>query len=298
MFYRLFRYHLDNERGPISENSHYKAFRDSRAKDENGRLAIYRNKEDSILMHVRGGERRFCGRVGRQATQREITRYRESDDVADDVVVADSNIPNVSFLCVPEISMIACEDGVDISAESALRRLHVILSHRRRLVFIFSEIDTQTDLRQAAAQFSLIKVSFEVMPVNPHSGDLGLKLDANNKLDNIGRMRGEVVARNKNKPLKLEGGTLEAIEQLRASGHAAVGFNAVTKQGTEISVKKTSDDDVGSSKKSADDEDLDQSIGGKSAVRISFKDRPQYPYRQDHMDELEGIMRSFRKFKS
>jgi hypothetical protein len=73
-------------------------------------------------------------------------------------------------------------------------------------------------------------VVFEIIPVNPHTGDLGAKLDESRKLDHIRKLQGKAQAPISD-PLRLDGGFLTAVQQLQESGHSKVGFTGNTLDG-------------------------------------------------------------------
>ena len=84
---------------------------------------------------------------------------------------------------------------------------------------MFDEIKESFDLRKAVDRFRLIEVTFDIYPVNPHTGDLGLKLDESRKLDHIKKLSGKATAP-PSTPLTLGGGFLTSVQQLQQSGHA------------------------------------------------------------------------------
>jgi hypothetical protein len=139
-------------------------------------------------MFVRDYRSDFVGLIGRHSTEREVTKYNAAEDETHKEDVDDDDYPNAAFICLPRLRMIACSDGAQVRADSAMSRLHQILIHRHRAIFVFDEIKETFDLRKAVDRFRLIEVTFDVYPVNPHTGDLGRRLDESRKLDHIKKL--------------------------------------------------------------------------------------------------------------
>ena len=106
-------------------------------------------------------------------------------------------------------------------ANTAMSRLHRILAHRKGMLFVFKPVSQTFDLRKATNRFRITQVDFEVLPVNPHTGDLGQQLGESKKLDHIQKLKGKAEAK-PNDALKLAGGFLTAIQELQQSGHCRV----------------------------------------------------------------------------
>jgi len=88
------------------------------------------------------------------------------------------------------------------------------------MLFVFKPVSQTFDLRKATNRFRITQVDFEVLPVNPHTGDLGQQLGESKKLDHIQKLKGKAEAK-PNDALKLAGGFLTAIQELQQSGHCA-----------------------------------------------------------------------------
>ena len=229
MQYKLFRYDLAAPDGKIVHpDRHFRFFDGAKGADVYGDFAEYRGrKATSVLMHVRNYGLDFIGLVGRHSTEREVTAYDDKEDITVRVEVDDDDYPHAAFVCWPRIGMIACTDSASARATSAMSRLHQILAHRHKVLFTFREITETFDLRKAVKRFRLVEVMFEILPVNPHSDDLGKKLDESRKLDHIKKINGAAHGAISD-PLTLDGGFLTAVQQLQQSGHAKVGFRGVT----------------------------------------------------------------------
>jgi hypothetical protein len=290
MQFKLFRYQLSTTDGKIIHpDKHFKLFEEARGPDEYGRFAEYRGKKDSVLMHLRNYDYDFVGLVGRHSTEREVTSYDVDEDMTVQVAVDDDDYPHAAFVCLPRTGMITCTDRGSIRAIAALSRLHKILAHRKHLLFIFEEIKEAFDLRKAIKRFRLIEVTFEILPVNPHTEDLGIQLDQSRKLDHIKKINGAAHGAI-SEPLTLDGGFLTAVQQLQKSGHAKVGFKGYTHDTRiEVSVPKPT-------QVKALSEHEDQEVSGENVgVRINIPGRQEYPFPESFVHEMRQIAISFTK---
>jgi hypothetical protein len=238
-------------------------------------------------MHLRNYHYDFVGLIGRHSTEREVTAYDVDDDITVQVAVEDDDYPHAAFVCLPRTGMITCTDGGQIKANAALSRLHQILAHRKRLLFVFDEIKETFDLRKAVKRFRLTEVTFEVHPVNPHTEDLGNQLDESRKLDHIKKLNGAAHGAI-SEPLTLDGGFLTAVQQLQKSGHAKVGFKGYTHdKRIEVSVPKPSQ-----AKPLSDHEE--QEVSGENVgVRINIPGKQDYPFPESFVHEMRQLARSF-----
>jgi hypothetical protein len=228
MHYKLYRYELANdENEEIHPDRHFKLFDNSKGKDDLGRFTEYRGKKNAVLMHIRHYQYDFIGLVGRHSTERKVTVYDPGEDLTSQVDVDDDDYPNTAFVCFPRIHVIACLDRATLRADTAMSRLHSIIRHRQKLWFNVTPITESFDLRKATQRFRLVDVTFELWPVNPHTEDIGAKLDESSKLDHIKKLNGSAHGAI-SEPLTLNGGFLTAVQQLQKSGHAKVGFKAYT----------------------------------------------------------------------
>ncbi|UYO52271.1 hypothetical protein [Rhodopseudomonas palustris] len=290
MYYRLYRYQLTKISGEtereIHPDRHFRLFDSAKGADDYGQLAEYRGRRDSVLMYLREYRSDFTGLIGRHSTEREINVYNESEDEVVAKAVDDDDYPHAAFVCLPRLRMIACTDNSQVRADSAMSRLHQILMHRHRIYFVFDAIKETFDLRKAVRRFRLTEVTFEVLPVNPHSGDLGLKLDQSRKLDHIKKLTGKAMA-SPSSPLSLDGGFLTSVQQLQQSGHAKVGFVGQTDEGVQVKVPKPgrvtelSDDDA--------EPVRDENVG----VRINITEKQEYPFSQAYVSRIRKVARQF-----
>jgi hypothetical protein len=288
MLYKLYRYELSTPQGKeIHPDKHYAVFDKSKGKDDFGELTEYRGRKDSVLMYLRDYHFDFIGLVGRHSTEREVTAYDEREDQTEQIDVDDDDYPHAPFICMPRLRMIACVDSAKVRADGAMMRLHQIIAHRLNLLFIVEAITETFDLRKAVKRFRVVEVTFEILPVNPHSDDLGLKLDESRKMDHIKKILGTAHAAPAD-PMKLDGGFLTAVQQLQQSGHAKVGFVGHTEDRVEVKVPKPSQPMRLSS---ADDEFV---TGENVGVRIIIKERHQYPFSRHHVNQVRAIARRFR----
>jgi len=131
-------------------------------------------------MYLRDYHYDFIGLVGRHSTEREITAYDKREDETLQLDVTDDDYPHAPFVCMPRLRMIACVDSAKVSADGAMARLHQILVSRQKAFFVVEAITETFDLRKAVKRFKVIDVTFEILPVNPHSGDLGSSTKAAN----------------------------------------------------------------------------------------------------------------------
>jgi hypothetical protein len=237
-------------------------------------------------MYVRDYRSDFVGLIGRHSTPREITSYNADEDEAYQTEVEDDDYPNAAFVCLPRLRMIACSDSAQVRADSAMSRLHQILVHRHKAFFVVDPIKETFDLRKAVSRFRLIEVTFDVFPVNPHTGDLGLALDESRKLDHIKKLSGKASAPAAS-PLRLDGGFLTSVQQLQQSGHAKVGFVGRTDEGTEVKVPKP----VRTTELS---EDEDETVRNENVgVRINIPEKLEYPFNQAYVTRIRKVARQF-----
>lgn len=238
-------------------------------------------------MHLRNYGYDFVGLVGRHATKREVTAYDVDEDLTVQINVDDDDYPHAAFICLPRIGMIACTDSGNIRANAALSRLHQILAHRKQLLFVFDEIKETFDLRKAVKRFRLVEVTFEIHPVNPHTEDLGNRLDESRKIDHIKKLNG-VAHGAVSQPLTLDGGFLTAVQQLQKSGHAKIGFKGYTSDlRIEVSVPKQSQT------KALSEREEDQISGENVGVRINIPGRQPYPFPESFVHQIRQVARSF-----
>jgi hypothetical protein len=292
MHYKLYRYTLtklteDSER-EVHPDKHYKIFSRSKGKDGYGQLSEYRGKKDSVLMYLREYRSDFTGLIGRHSTEREITAYLEKDDETTTQRVGDDDYPHAAFVCIPRLRMIACIDNSQVKADGAMGRLHQILIQRQKVIFVVQAITETFDLRKAVQRFRLIDVTFDVLPVNPHSEDLGLALDESRALDHIRKISGKATATPAH-PLTLNGGFLTSVQQLQKSGHAKVGFVGLTEDNIEVKVQKPGQTTELS-------EDGEEAVWGENVgVKINIPGKHDYPFPQSHVTLIRKIARKFMK---
>jgi len=216
-----------------------------------------------------------------------VTAYDERQDEVRFLVTEDDDYPHTPFICFPRIKMIACVDSSKMPANTAMSRLHRILAHRKRMLFIFKPVSQSFDLRKATNRFRVTQVDFEILPVNPHTGDLGRVLDESKKLDHIQKLKGKAEAK-PNDSLKLCGGFLTAVQELQQSGHGRVGFTAFTEKGVEVQVNKP-----GNARELADDPE-EQTWGEEADVRVVLRGRrEEYPFAKEHVLEMLQVAKKF-----
>lgn len=288
MQYKLFRYHLSTADGKeINPDRHFQLFDAAKGADHYGEFAKYRGRKDSILMHIRNYGRDFIGLIGRHSVEREVTAYVHEDDITVRMKTDDDDYPHAAFVCLPRIRMISCTDAANARALSAMSRLHQILAHRHKVLFTFQEITETFDLRKAVKRFRLVEVTFEILPVNPHTKDLGKKLDESRKLDHIKKINGAAHGAI-SEPLTLDGGFLTAVQELQQSGHAKVGFRGFTNdKQVEVNVPKPSQ-----TKTLSDSEDA-QVSGENIGVRINIRGEYEYPFPEKFVHQMRQIATSF-----
>lgn len=291
MHYKLYRYQLtkivgeDKER-EIHPDKHFGVFAKSRGKDAFGELTEYRGKKDSVLMYLRDYHFDFIGLIGRHSTEREVTKYDEREDETLQLDVTDDDYPHAPFVCMPRLRMIACVDSAKVKADGAMSRLHQILLSRQKVFFVVDVITETFDLRKAVKRFRIIDVTFELLPVNPHSDDLGLKLDESRKIDHIKKIVGHATSPLSD-PMTLNGGFLTSVQQLQQSGHAKVGFVGVTEEKIEVKVQKPGR----ATKLSADG---DESVWGEDVgVKFNIPGKHTYPFPKGHVMQVRKIAKNF-----
>lgn len=290
MKYKLYEYELSNKAGKIiAPDRHFEIFRESIGVDSSGRFARYRGRDDAVLMNVRktsSSSSDFIGLIGRHSTEREVTIYDQVRDEAGNVIVSDDDYPNSPFVCMPRLRMFACVDGAKLRADSAMQRLHAILSARKSLLLTYQSTKAAYDLRRAIENFRVFEVDFEIHPVNPHSEELGLELDEDRKRDHIRSILGKAKA-NRGDKLELNGGFLTAVQQLQKSGHATAGYKAETSSGVQINVPKPKKDTVGKLD-GGTSSDIDQDL------RLDFVGmKEEFPMSQEHVTEIRTIAKGF-----
>jgi len=288
MHYKLYRYTLADKRGrTIHPDKHFTEFEKSKGADSYGEFSPYRGKKkDSVLMYLRDFHYDFIGLIGRHSTEREITSYDEREDETQVKSVVDDDYPHAPFVCMPRLGMIACVDGSKLRADAAMSRLHGILNHRRGDLFVVEPITETFDLRKAVKRFRIVEVNFELIPVNPHSEDIGLKFDQSRKLDHIRRIVGTAQAHPAD-PMQLNGGFLTAVQQLQSSGHAKVGFIGRTDDNVQVKVEKPA---KSQRLASADDEFV---LGENVGVKINIDESVEYPFPKHHVMRVRSIARRF-----
>jgi hypothetical protein len=293
MKYKLFKYEFRTaSRRPVLQSEHLKLFEAAKGLNETGQYVEYRGKKDTLLMHFRNYENKFIGLIGRLSRERDVTLYNNTDDSIYVERMDDEDHPNTPFICFPRIGMIVCVDGAAIPAHSAMSRLHQIFAAKSRIIFEVEEISQSFDLRKATKEFRITQVDFEVIPVNPHTDDLGRQLDESRKLDHIKKIRGTAEA-SKSAPMQLRGGFLTALQQLQQSGHCKVGFHGVTEDGVEVQVPKPS-----RPRRLSDDEDV-AVAGEEVGVRIKFPGpREHYPFSKAHVLEVLKVAKKFLELES
>lgn len=289
MQYRMYKYELSRRDGRLVPSSqHFDIFNTSKGYDVLGRSAKYRGSDNALLMYIQKYGVDFGGLIGRHSTEREITQYKQREDKTETVPVEDDDYPNVAFLCFPRMGMLTCIDGASITSSSAMSRLHAILAHRKLLNFVVEPLTENVDLRSAIARFKITEVTFEILPVNPHTGDLGKLLDQNRKIDHIRKIVGRLEG-SRSDPLQLNGGLLEQIQQLQKSGHSRVGFEGYDSQGTLIHVPKPK-----AAKAMHEDPDH-AAAGAEQQIKIEIPGvRPDFPFQREHVNYIKSICASFR----
>jgi hypothetical protein len=288
MQYKLYRYQLNGSNNKeINPDRHFQTFDRAKGPDLYGELVAYRGKKDALVMHLRNYGVDFIGLIGRHSTEREVTAYDPSEDLTAQVPADDDDYPHAAFVCLPRMRMIACTDAQQLQADTAMSRLHQILAAREHVLFIVNEIKETFDLRRAVNRFRVVEVVFEILPVNPHTDDLGEKLDESRKLDHIRRLNG-VAHGSISDPIKLEGGVITAVQQLQQSGHAKAGFKAFTlDKSMEIQVPKPTQARALSS-------DPETAVYGDDiGVRIKISEPVEYPFSETFVHKIRGIASQF-----
>lgn len=288
MRYKFFRYTLTNEDGnDVHPDHHWEIFSNSIGKDDTGRFAEYRGQKNAVLMHLRKYGSDFAALVGKHSTLREVTEYNEVDDETGSAIVDDDDYPNTPFICMPRLGAIACVEGSRIPANSAMSRIGSIIGHRQKCFFVVESIRESQDLRKAIQRFKITEVTFEIVPVNPHTGPLGTALDEARAMDHIRKVKGKLEAIEAD-PLVLEGGLLTQIQQLQQSGHARAGFKGVADHGIQVSVSKPEK----TMELGEDDENVVH--GEEVDVKVEFPGmRVHYPFQQGHVTHVRTIARRF-----
>jgi hypothetical protein len=284
MHYKMYRYTIENDKDHIvGPDKHFDIFNKSKGPDEFGEFAQYRNRKNSILMHIQNYKPDFSGLVGKHTTEREVTSYDKIADVARVRTVRDDDYPHAAFICFPRLGLLACSEGTEINASTAISRLHAILLHRQRAKFIAQPFTEVADLRRAIKKFRIVKVEYEVLPVNPHTKELGMQLDESRKVDHIKKMLGTLEGSAAH-PLELNGGFLTQIQQLQESGHGKIGFTGLDDKDTEIKVPKPKE-----AKRLNEDEEL-TTPGTTQEVKITLPGMKfEYPFKPGHVKYMKEI---------
>lgn len=295
--YKIYEYTISNTNkvtgvtSEIGPDNHFKLFSASKGKDTRGTYAEYRGERNAILMYLRQFRSDFSGLVGKHSTERAVTAYNEREDETKEVIVLDDDYPHAAFVCLPRLKVIVVADSQALPANSAIERLSRILAHRKSVLFVAAPLREPYDLRVAIQKFNVFEVSFEIYPVNPHTEDLGKKLDESRKLDHIKKLAGKATA-TPSSPLALEGGLLTAIQQLQKSGHCKVGFRGTTDEGIEINVPKPRD------RMELSDDDKDRRDSELSDLNIEFKrEKITYPFNDKHFTQIRGIVKKLQSNK-
>ena len=288
MQYKFYKYSLADRNGnDVAPDDHYDIFNNAKATDDVGEFTKYRGQKNAVLMYLRKFGSDFSGLVGKHSTEREITNYDSEEDETTNNLVEDNDYPHAPFVCMPRLRVIACIEGSRIGADSAMHRLHSILAHRTQHTFIIESIRESQDIRKAITRFRVTEVSFEILPVNPHTGALGRALDEARAVDHIKRIKG-VAEASEADPMSLDGGFLTQIQELQQSGHAKVGYKAVADNGIQISVSKPNE-------AMELDTDHESVVHGENVdVKVVFpRMRIYYPFDQGHITQLRTIARRF-----
>lgn len=286
MQYKLYTYDLETRDGSlIGPDRHFDLFQRSIGYDASNRLARYRGRADSILMEVRRVGPDFTGRIGRHATERAVVEYDTSTDEAREVVRDDNDYPHTLFICFPRLGMIAVKEGGSPPADSALQRLHTILIYRQSATFTFRALKAPIDLRKAVERFRVIEVSFEILPVNPHTGRLGRLLNIGRARDHIKTINGKAQSTEAD-PMQLNDGFLSGVQQLQQSGHARAGFKGRTEDGVLVNAPKPRDASALPENEEAQGEEVD--------VRLSVDEKVEYPFSQAHVTHIRTAARRLR----
>ncbi|HEY8698429.1 MAG TPA: hypothetical protein VIM02_12505 [Rhizomicrobium sp.] len=288
MQYKLYHYTIANDEGRlVGPSKHFDLFNKSTGADVFGKYARYRNQANSILMHIQKYDPDFAGLIGKHSTEREVTKYDQKTDVTQQIKVGDDDYPHAAFICYPRLGILLCVDGSEINATTAISRLHAILAFRQNVQFVAQPLTEVADLRRAVKKFRLVEVDYEVLPVNPHTKDLGMGLDRRRKLDHIKRMSGRLEA-SPSDPLQLNGGFLSEIQELQESGHGRVGYTGVDDEGTEIKVPKPKE-----AKPLHEDEDK-TTPGTSPEVKITLPGvKMKYPFTVGHVGYMKRIAEIF-----
>jgi len=286
MKYKIYEYWLRDSKGyDIAPDRHFEFFQRSTGRDEYGQFAEYRGQKNSVLMHLRRFSKDFSGLVGRHSQEREVTEYVERTDETLVVVVEDDDYPNTPFICFPRLKAIAVLDGSRITADAAVARLHQILGHRTHTYLTYGTFREALDLRRAVARFKVTEVTFEVLPVNPHTGPLGKRLDEARAKDHIRKITGRLEGK-KTEPLKLEGGFLTEVQQLQQSGHAKVGYKGYADNDMAIEVAKPKE------ARELEDEPAPGSREQEVDIRVEVAGRRiEYPFPPGTFTQLRTIVR-------
>lgn len=291
MKYKIYKYETSDSRGNvINPGHHYEIFLKSKGSDDYGSYSKYRGSDNAIIMNVRKMGSDIIGLVGKHSTEREVTIYSQRDDTANSRYVSDDDYPHAAFIAMPRLGAIAIVDGSRIRADSAIGRIHAVIAYRQNLIFTAEVVKEAYDLGRAVKRFRVFEVDFNIGPVNPHSGDLGLELDEDRKKDHIRSILGKAKSA-KNDKISLDGGFLTAVHQLQKSGHATIGFKAENDDGTLIHVPKP-DSKFQRSYDAADEGDAGPDVD----VRIDFPHlKAEFPLPQGHVTDVRKITRQLTK---
>ncbi|MGF1592506.1 MAG: hypothetical protein ACFCUW_04455 [Kiloniellaceae bacterium] len=281
MFYKLYRYDLEKDEIALDPSCHLDFLKKSIGRDSDGDFAVYL-KQKSVLMYVREFAGGFTGLIGKHSTEREVTRYIEESDEAKQSMAVDDDYPHTPFICVPENLMIACVDGA-ITAKSAVARLHAVVAHHTGCMVSATPVRQIPDLASIFANFHVTEVDYEIVPVNPHTGDLGISLDTSKKMDHVERLVGRAIAA-EGDSLQLNGGFVSAVQDLQQSGHCRVGFTGATDEGIEVRLGKPD-------RKSYFQKE--PGTGTPPELRVRINERLEYPFSSEHLAKITEIMKVF-----
>jgi hypothetical protein len=237
-FYSYDLYSFDQEQA-LAPQEHYAIFAKAKGFDREGKLAPHRKKSDAILMEIKRQGRAISLIAGKHVTERNVQVYRNDRDELTERLELDNNYEGALCLFWPDINKCAVSDQQNLRARSAIARINAVVNFRRLAWFVANPVTQARDLEELTKNYMVHEVSFEIRPVNPHTGPLGEKLDKSNKKDQIRRLIGKAQA-NGSTGLALNGGTLSEVNELYKSGHATIGVKAKNENGTELVIPRPS----------------------------------------------------------
>lgn len=283
MKYKIYQYTLEDNKGKqIGPDRHEELFRSSIGRDSSGEFAVYRGQKNAVLMYVRKFSKDFVGLIGKFSSERDINLYNEKSDEVIVKRVPDDDYPNVPFIAFPRLGFIVVADKGSMRADAAVSRLHNILAHRVSAFFVAHAYSQSVDLRIAVKRMNVKEVSFEVYPVNPHTGDLGRALDESRKKDKIAEIKGRMLAAS-GKKLELNGGLLTSVQQLQQSGHCKVGIKGNTEGGVEVEIPKQK-------KREPMRESADDDTTSLVETKITIADEP-FPFTQGYIGRVRVVVK-------